>query len=60
MGKKRKHQRMGRPPKPPHLKQSEMISVHVTPSERRRLEGEAARLGVTLSALLMRPWRKEP
>ena len=50
---------MGRPPKPPALKQSEMISVHVTPAERRRMEAEAARRGISLSALLASPWRKE-
>ncbi len=50
--------RTGRPPKPRGKKQSEMIGVYVTPVERKRLDAEAKRLGVSLSALLMRPWRK--
>lgn len=58
--RKKKGSRMGRPPKPPGLKQSQMISVHVTPAERERMEAEATRRGISLSALLASPWRKEP
>ena len=50
--------RTGRPPKPREEKQSEIIGVCMTPGERKRLKAEAKRLGVSLSALLMRPWRK--
>ena len=50
--------RTGRPPKQPASRQSEMLSVYVTMAERRRLEAEAKRRGVSLSSLLMSPWRK--
>ena len=49
---------MGRPPKPPAEKMSECIMVRVTPAERMRLEAHARKLGVSLAALLMRPWRE--
>lgn len=67
MGKKRKRtraqieangRRTGRRPKPPALKQSEIIGVCVTSAERKRLEVEARKRSVSLSALLMQPWRK--
>ena len=50
--------RTGRPPKPRAEKQSEIIGVCVTPGESKKLKAEAKRLGVSLSALLMEPWRK--
>jgi len=50
---------MGRPPKPPGEKFSEIISLKLTRAEKRRLVAEAKRLGISVSALLMRPWRKE-
>ena len=51
--------RMGRPPKPSAKKFSEQFCVYLTKAERKRLEAEAKRLGISVSALLMRPWRKE-
>ena len=51
--------RMGRPPKPARLKMSKFIGVKVTPDEYRRLRIEARRAGLSIPALLMRPWRKE-
>lgn len=50
--------RMGRPPKPRSEKYGAQVNVRMTEAERQVLEAEAARLGVSLSALLMRPWRK--
>jgi len=50
---------MGRPPKPPGEKFSEMLSFKLTKAEKKRLLTEAKRLGISVSALLMRPWRKE-
>ena len=51
---------MGRPPKPPEEKYSDQILVHMTKAERELLEREALRLGLSLSALLMHPWRRNP
>ena len=67
MGKKRKRTkaqtkadalRSGRPPKPPEQRRGRKVMVYLTDAEYRRLEGEAAKLGRSLSDLLMRPWRK--
>ena len=49
---------MGRPPLGPKAK-SEKLTLRVTPAERKRLEAEAKRLGVTLADVLMRPWRED-
>lgn len=51
--------RMGRPPKAPEDRRSINASVRVTRAEYERLLAEAERQGVTLSGLLMRPWRRE-
>jgi hypothetical protein len=67
MGKKRKRtkaqieadvRRTGRPPKPPGEKQGHKITIYVTETERAQLETEAKKRGVSLSTLLMSPWRK--
>jgi predicted HicB family RNase H-like nuclease len=50
--------RTGRPPKRPADRHSEIIGIRTTPCERKRLEAEAKRRGVSLSALLMSPWRE--
>ena len=49
--------RTGRPPKARADKQSEQIMVRVTPAERAQLEKLANDEGVSLSALIMHPWR---
>jgi len=49
---------MGRPPKPVNERKGTVLRVRVTPLELKRIEQEAKRLGVTLSEVLMRPWRK--
>jgi len=51
--------RMGRPPKPPGEKYSEIVTVKMTKAERRRIKAEMKRTGLSLSGVLMRPWRKE-
>jgi len=56
--KKTKRKRMGRPPKPPAEKLSAQWCVRMTQAERKMLEAEAQRAGITVSDLLMRPWRK--
>ena len=38
---------------------SAFVGVKMTQAERKRLEAEARKLGISLSALLMRPWRDE-
>ena len=54
----RPRKKMGRPPKPPERRRREFIGVHCTSAERRRLEHEAKRLGLSISELLMLPWRQ--
>ena len=49
---------MGRPPKPPAEKCGEQVNVRMTKRERAQMKAEAKRLGISLSALLMRPWRE--
>jgi len=51
--------RMGRPPKPPADKYTEQVNVRMTASERELIEVQAQKQGVSLSAVLMRPWREE-
>ena len=51
--------KMGRPPKPPDQRHSEQVNVRMTKAERARRQAEADRLEISLSALLMRPWRKK-
>ena len=51
--------RTGRPPKSKADKQSEHITVHLTPAERKRLEKLAQEDGLSLPALIMCPWRKK-
>jgi hypothetical protein len=50
--------RTGRPPGPPHLKRTKVVSVRVTAAERERLHKKAERRGCGLSDVLMEPWRK--
>ena len=50
--------RMGRPPKAPKDLKTEEINVRMTKAERKRLQAKADRLGISVSALLMQPWRK--
>ena len=51
--------RTGRPRKAKAAKQSERITVHLTPAERKRIEKLAKAEGITLPAMIMRPWREE-
>ena len=55
MKKKRK---AGRPPKPKMQKWRERFFVNMTTAERKMLKAAARREGVSVSVLLMRPWRK--
>ena len=50
---------MGRPPKPPHEKRGQVLCIRVTAQERRHLDRDAKKLGLSLGELLMRPWREE-
>lgn len=56
--KKKSKAKMGRPRKPRGEKWSETIMVRMKPVERRFLEAEAKKAGISLSSLLMRPWRE--
>ena len=49
---------MGRPPFPKGTARQEIISLRVSEKERVRLKAEAKRQGVSLSELIMRPWRE--
>lgn len=49
--------RMGRPPLSAKKKRSRGITVRMTPDEHERLQAEARKQGLTVSELLMRPWR---
>ena len=51
--------KMGRPVKSPAVKYSEQVNVRMTKAERALLESEAERFGISLSTLLMRPWRRK-
>jgi hypothetical protein len=53
-----KKSKMGRPPLPPGLGKSFMLRVRVTEAEIKHLKALAARAGVTVSDILMRPFRK--
>ena len=55
---KKKKARMGRPPKPPAEKFSEKVTIKMTRAERTWLEAKARKEGLSLSALLMGPWRE--
>jgi hypothetical protein len=54
----KKRKRAGRPPKNPAEKRSAFVGVKMTRAERAALAAEARRAGVTVSDVLMRPWRK--
>lgn len=56
-GKKRR-KRMGRPPKRPAERRSVEVNVSMTRAERALLRKRAKALGVSVSELLMGPWRK--
>jgi hypothetical protein len=57
--KRKKKSKMGRPPVPAAKKRREQVSVAMTASELKRLEKIASAQGLSISELLMRPWRQE-
>ena len=56
---KKKKSRMGRPPLPPDERKSVHVSVRLTMAELVRLKILAREHGMTVSELLIRPWREE-
>lgn len=50
--------RMGRPPKRPEQRQDAYVMVRMTQAEYAEIKQESERLQLSLSALLMTPWRK--
>jgi hypothetical protein len=50
---------MGRPPKTKATKQGRQITVYLTEAEYRRIAALAGKEGLSLAALIMRPWREE-
>ena len=55
---KKKKNKRGRPRKNPADKYSERLLIKMTPAERKRLDCESKKTGISLAGLLMRPWRK--
>ena len=53
----KKKPKPGRPFKKPSERLSEQMMVRMTSAERRKLETEAKRQGISLSALILQPWR---
>lgn len=51
--------RTGRPRKAKAVKLSERITVHLTSAERKRIEKLAKAEGISLPAMIMKPWREE-
>ena len=54
----RRNVKLGRPPKPPAELYSAQANVKMTQAERALLDAEARKRGLSLSALLMSPWRE--
>jgi hypothetical protein len=50
--------RMGRPPLPPGQRKTTQLTVSVRKGEKAMLEVAARKRGVTVSELLMQPWRE--
>lgn len=57
MTKKREGAKMGRPPVKAEDRR-EVCAIRMTRKERATIMAEAHRAGITLSDVLMRPWRK--
>ena len=58
MSQKKPSKKMGRPPKPPKEKQGERVTVRMTREERRVLERDASKAGLSLAAYLLDCWKK--
>ena len=58
-GMSKQKTRMGRPPKPPGKKQIGRVVVNMTPAEKRKLEKQAGKAGMSLSAYLLHCWREK-
>ena len=55
----KKKAKMGRPPLPPEERKSAIVSVRLTKAELARLKALAREQGITVSELIMRPWREK-
>ena len=51
--------RTGRPQKPKENRQLHRITVYLTDAEMAHMEALAKKAGVSLAAMVMRPWREE-
>jgi len=56
---KKKAKKRGRPPVPAKEKARRFLSLRVTDDQLKAIQAEAKRQGVTVSDLLLKPWRKE-
>ena len=59
MSKKKTRKRMGRPPLPPGTAKTVFVTVRLSEKERKLLKAVAKRTGVSVSQLLMQPWREK-
>lgn len=51
--------RTGRPPLAKKNKRSRALYVQATRAEEKTIQAEADRLGISISRLLLKPWRKK-
>ena len=51
--------RTGRPPKKPSQRQTEQVTVRMTPALRKQLEKQAKDESIPLAELIMQPWREK-
>ncbi len=51
--------KMGRPPLPADARRSAVITIRMKADERKQLEEEAQKAGLTMSSYLLRCWRKK-
>lgn len=58
MLQREKRSRMGRPPKRSFEKKNRQVSIAMTSAEMKLIRAEAEKAGMSISELLMRPWRK--
>jgi len=56
--KKASVERMGRPPKAANDRRATTLTIRVTADEHRLLHREARKRNVTISEMLLGPWRK--
>jgi uncharacterized protein (DUF1778 family) len=59
MSKRKKKAKMGRPPIPPSERRSAVITIRLRKDERKMLEREAKKEGLSFSSYLLKCWREK-